>query len=232
MVDAHSNDRTQAIALQAGAQVIVRPWSDFVEARTFALHAVRTPWTLMLDADEILDDRLRGAISQIAFACPAGEPEVDGYRLSRTTFFCGKPMRMWSGEKLLRLFRTDRARLQASPVTRSTAGLHEHWIVDGRTAALPGTIFHQSYPTVASYRVKFERYISIEAEHLQASRSNLARETAVAVLRFGWLLFARGALLDGWRGCYVAYYSALYPVAVAQRVRDCGQGDDLQAHDR
>jgi hypothetical protein len=29
----------------------------------------------------------------------------------------------------------------------------------------------------------------------------------------------RGAALDGWRGLYVAWYSAMYPAAVARKAR-------------
>jgi hypothetical protein len=35
--------------------------------------------------------------------------------------------------------------------------------------------------------------------------------------RLGWLLVARGALLDGPRGWYVAYRSAMYPAVAARK---------------
>ena len=38
---------------------------------------------------------------------------------------------------------------------------------------------------------------------------------AKGVLRFGHMLLGPGALLDGWRGVYVAYFSAMYPAVVA-----------------
>ena len=54
VLDARSCDRTVEFARSAGAEVIEREWSGFVDARRFALSQVRTSWTLMIDADEAL----------------------------------------------------------------------------------------------------------------------------------------------------------------------------------
>ncbi|MGH7728194.1 MAG: glycosyltransferase, partial [Vulcanimicrobiaceae bacterium] len=83
VVDAESTDRTVAVARAAGAEVIVRPWPGFVAARREALAFVQTPWTLMLDADERLDSALAAAIL-------AADGASAGYRMRRTTFFCGR----------------------------------------------------------------------------------------------------------------------------------------------
>ncbi|HEV3088758.1 MAG TPA: glycosyltransferase family 2 protein, partial [Candidatus Elarobacter sp.] len=152
VLDADSRDQTAAIARAHGAEVETRPWTGFVNARRYALGRVTTPWALMLDADELLDATLRDAIL-------TARGEVAGYRLRRVTMLCGRPVRAagWSNEKLLRLFRTDRARVAANELG---ADLHERWIVDGPIADLPGAIVHDSYPTLASYRAKFDRYTS------------------------------------------------------------------------
>ncbi|MGC1379696.1 MAG: glycosyltransferase family 2 protein, partial [Candidatus Baltobacteraceae bacterium] len=162
VLDAGSRDHTVQFARAAGARVEQREWTDFVEARRYALSQVATPWALMIDADEALDDVLCDAILN----APAG---VDGYRLRRTTYFCGKPMRLWRNESLLRLFRTDRVELEAHPAAASGASLHEGWSSDGTIGELPGTLLHYSYPDVATYRRKFDRYTSIEAESMPGS---------------------------------------------------------------
>ncbi|HTX58505.1 MAG TPA: glycosyltransferase, partial [Verrucomicrobiae bacterium] len=118
VLDAQSQDRTVEFARAAGAEVIERAWTDFVDARHYALSRVRTRWALMLDADEALDDVLRDAIAL------AGD-EVDAYRVRRTTYFCGKALRMWRNEPLVRLFKTQRVALDASPAAGGTAALHE-----------------------------------------------------------------------------------------------------------
>jgi hypothetical protein len=203
-----SRDRTVEFARGWGAEVIERAWTDFVDARRFALGQVRTPWALMLDADEALDDVLRNAILQAS-------SDVDAYRVFRTTYFCGKPMRLWTREPLIRLFQPGRVRLEAHPAGGGDAALHERWVSDGTVRDLSGTLLHYSYPDVATYRVKYDLYTSTEAASLKPSLARALAATATGALRFGWMLLAKGALLDGWRGVYVAYHSAVYPAVVS-----------------
>ncbi|MFZ0030266.1 MAG: glycosyltransferase family 2 protein [Candidatus Cybelea sp.] len=210
VLDAGSRDHTVQFARGAGARVIQRDWTDFVDARRFALAQVQTPWALMIDADEALDDVARDAIV-------GASPDGDAYRIKRTTYFCGKPMRIWRNEPLVRLFRTDRVTLEAHPAAASTAQLHEAWSCEGPVGDLPGTLLHYSYPDVRSYRAKYERYTMVEAEQMKGSPVGLLAACAASVGRLAWLLFARGALLDGPRGWYVAYRSATYPAVAARK---------------
>lgn len=56
-VDTGSNDRSQEIAFQLGAEVYNLPWQyDFSASRNYALDQVRGDWVLVLDADEILPE--------------------------------------------------------------------------------------------------------------------------------------------------------------------------------
>jgi glycosyltransferase involved in cell wall biosynthesis len=203
VLDALSSDHTVTYAIAAGARVIERRWSDFVDARRYGLAQITTPWVLMLDADEALDDRLRDAI----LAAPG---DADGYTMRRTTYFRGKAMRMWRDEPLLRLVRTGAARVD-------DAVLHERLVCDGTIRALGGTLLHYSYPDARSYREKFARYTAIEALAQPASRWRWVGQSALVAPRFANNLLRRGALLDGPRGWYIAWYSALYPATVAAK---------------
>jgi glycosyltransferase involved in cell wall biosynthesis len=68
IVDTGSTDRTIEIAREAQAQVESFEWVDcFSSARNFALSFVRTPWTLTLDADDIvLNPELIGSITEFS----------------------------------------------------------------------------------------------------------------------------------------------------------------------
>ncbi len=210
VLDARSRDHTIQFARGAGAEVVQREWTDFVDARRFALSCVRTPWVLMIDADEALDDVLRESI----VGC---SDEADAYVVSRTTYFCGRPMRLWRNEPLLRLFRPERAVLEARPAAGGTAAVHERWTSQGKIARLPGTLLHFSYPDYASYRVKYDSYTSTEARGIRGSLFGLAAAWLEGASRFWWLLFGKGAVLDGPRGIYVAYKSAMYSAVVARK---------------
>lgn len=210
VIDHESSDRTPDLARSLGATVIVREFDGFVNARRFALSQVRTPWTLMLDADEALDATLRDAIV-------AAPEDFDAYAMLRTTFYCGRALRMWRGERLLRLFKTSQVRLEAAPAAGGDAQLHERWTCDGATATLPGTLLHYSYPTAQAYREKFERYTSVESHGVLPSRKTLLAEWLRTPLRFAWYAFVRGAALDGTAGLQVAWWSARYPADVQRK---------------
>ncbi len=212
VIDARSRDRTVEFARAAGAQVVERDWDGFVNTRRFAASAVATPWTLMIDADEALDDALRDAIV-------SADGDVDGYVVRRSTYYCGKPLRMWRNEPLLRLFRTGRARLEAHSAAGGSAELHERWVCDGPVNELAGTLLHYSYGDAASYRAKFERYTDLEAGAMRSSPWDVAREWLLVWPRWLRLLFVKGALLDGSRGIEAAYWSARYRYAACRKAR-------------
>lgn len=212
VLDAASRDDTAAVARALGADVETRPWAGFVNARRYALGRTRTPWALMLDADELPDAVLCRAILAARPGTDAGHA-IAGYNVRRVTMLCGRPVHTagWSNERLLRLFRTDRARVAANEVG---ADLHERWLVDGPIGDLPGAIVHDSYPTLASYRTKFDRYTTVEAAALPPSRRAYLRALAVLPLRFVWSIVRYGGWRDGWRGTFVAWESARYRVVV------------------
>ena len=212
VLDACSSDDTVAVARRAGATVLERRWTDFVDARTFALDNVRSPWTFMLDADEQLDETLRNAILNV-------DPEamgIEGYRVRRATRFCGEVVHAfgWDNEMILRMFRTDRGIVTAHPVAGGDAALHERWSVPGNVGDLDGILFHDSYPAERTYAQKYERYTSIEAEGTAPSIAGLLASAFVAPARFVWLLGPRGGLRLGRRGVYIAFWSALYQTIV------------------
>ena len=210
VLDAYSDDHTVEYARSAGAVVESREWTNFVDARRYALSRITTPWVLLLDADEALDDVLCEAIT-------AAEENVDGFIVRRTTYFRGKPMRMWSNEPLLRLARCDRVRVEALPAVGGTAELHERFVCDGPVAELPGTLLHYSYSDGGSYRERFEVYTAIEARGLDANPGRVLVQLLLLPMRLLNNLLRKGALLDGPRGWYVAWYSALYPFVVASK---------------
>ena len=211
VLDAESTDATVEVARGCGAQVEVRGWSGYVDARRYALGRVATPYVFMLDADELLSDELAAALS-------GDLTRADGFRVRRVTMLVGRAVRAagWSAERLVRCFRVDRAHVEAHSVGGG-ADLHERWIVDGTMADLPGMIVHDSYPTVASYRERFARYTNIEAAALTGSPAACVRAMLELPLRFAWWWMRYGAWRDGWRGLFVAWYSALYPLAVQWR---------------
>ena len=212
VLDAESTDETVALARER-AQVEVRPWGGYVEARRYALGRVATRFAFMLDADEALDPVLGAALCG-----PLGD--CDGYRVHRVTMLAGRAVRAagWSREQLVRCMRSDRAVCVAASVGGG-ADLHERWQILGRVGDLPGTIVHDSYPSVGAYFEKFDRYTRIEAEAIGPSWQRLLLASAAFPVRVAWSMLRYGGWRDGWRGWFVAWYVAAYPLVVQWRAQ-------------
>lgn len=210
--DSESTDSTAQLAKARGARVVDGAWHGFAQTRLDAVALVATPWTFMLDADERVTPEL--SMELTALDPPAG---VAAYSVPRRNYFCGKWIRGagWWPDRLVRLFRTGHAGITSRH--GGEAALHETWQPDGASAPLASPLDHHSYATLADYRAKFERYTDIEASALPADPLAVVSSSSVFPLRALWLLFGRGAILDGWRGAYIAWCSALYPVAVAAK---------------
>ena len=212
--DSQSRDATASIARAAGAQVVDGPWRGFARTRLDAAGLVQTPWTFMLDADERLSAPLAGEIAALEVS-----PEIVAYSVARRNWFCGRWIRGagWWPDRLVRLFRTGHATLIARGGGFDTT--HEAWQPDGQVGSLTHPLEHDSYPALVDYRTKFERYTRIEAQAGRGDVQTLLKSASVMPARLLWLLLGRAAILDGWRGLVIAWYSALYPVVVAARAR-------------
>lgn len=208
--DAQSADNTADLAAALGARVISAPWVGFVQARAKAARMVTTPWTFMLDADERLSQALQEELRALA---PSSE--IVAYAAPRRNYFGGKWIRGagWWPDRLVRLFRTGRARVVARPGSEG-AQLHEVWVPDGARGALASPIDHYSYASVRDYRAKFARYTALEAQAAIPSLLRTAGALATVPWRFAWLSIVRRGIFDGPLGIYVSAASAAYPAAV------------------
>lgn len=200
VVDDARDDDTAAVAARHGARVVRRAFDGFGPQRQFALAQCRESWVLWIDADERL---VADAPEAIARAVAA--PIADGYRLRRRTWFLGRPIRFcgWQNERVLRLFRRDRARFDDAPV-------HERVEVQGTLADLPATLDHLSYETWEDCRRKLVHYSAANAERLarDGRRASLLDVVARPPLRFARMYVLQLGVLDGARGFLVCALAA------------------------
>lgn len=101
VIDTGSDDQTVAMAEQEGARVVSRPWpKNFAMARNWALDEVTTPWTLMLDADEVLmGDDIPNLLDGVS------RPTADAYNI-RIVSLTDRAEDL-SEARVTRLFRND-----------------------------------------------------------------------------------------------------------------------------
>lgn len=106
VVDSFSTDATVEIACRYADVVIRRSFVDFAEQKDFGLRCLSSPWALIVDADERVDDALaREVIDAVA------RDDHDGYWLLRRNRFFGRTISGagWQRDRVLRLFRREGA---------------------------------------------------------------------------------------------------------------------------
>ena len=193
VLDAATRDDSRAVAARAGADVVERPLEDFGKQRQFGLEHCREPWILWLDADERLDPAAEAALRRAV----ENDGPAAGYRLERRTWFLGRRIRYcgWRGERIVRVFRRDRARFEP-------AAVHERVTVEGAIADLPGTMEHHSYEDWRACRDKLVRYAALGAEKArrEGRRSGPLDVLLRPPLRFFRMYVLQAGFLDGAHG--------------------------------
>lgn len=88
--DTGSTDESPAIARDFGAEVVTIPWEqDFSLARNRLLERRKCDWILVLDADEMLDERGGAEIRELVEA-----PDVYAYHNPRWNYVCDSSTRL------------------------------------------------------------------------------------------------------------------------------------------
>lgn len=204
VVDSGSTDRTPEIAKRFGAKLLQpADWPGFGPQKQRAQEAATGEWILSLDADEWIEEGLRGEILAVLNG-PAAKP---AYRMPRRNRFMGEIVRHggWWPDYVLRLYRRERGRFNDNLV-------HESVVVEGEVGTLKNPIEHDTIATPADADGKIERYAQIAARELLArGRSStpwLAKVRGAAAYIRSYVL--QLGFLDGRTGLRVASYQARY----------------------
>jgi len=213
VVENDSLDDTVALAKAAGATVISPPFTTIGLARNQGIVRAKTPWILVLDADERCTPELAQEIQ-----ATIRQTEYTAFRIPRRNFFLGKEIHHggWGGgnDKPIRLFRRD-LRYNANKV-------HEH--IDAQEGAQLGelkkSLIHFTYTSLDQYFEKFVRYSRWWAEQNYARGR---RGTAAAIFvrppaRFVRMYLLRGGFRDGARGLVLASLAAASVIAKYARL--------------
>lgn len=151
IVDSYSADNTVDIALQYGAQVVQRRFRGFGDQWNFAMSQlpIRAPWTMKLDPDERLTDRLK---ANLGVALAAGGAE--SFCMDRRLWFMGRPLPV--RHELVRVWKTGHCRF-------SNVLVNEHPLVDGKQIRIDGEIEHHDSPDLHHWLEKQNAYTTSEA---------------------------------------------------------------------
>jgi len=201
VVDSGSTDKTVDIAKKFGARVFVEEWKGYGPQKQSALQKCKGEWILFLDADEVIDKKLKEEIKKAIKSS-----EVVGYKIRRRTVYLGKPLRfLWSNEYLLRLVKRN-----ANP--KWVGNIHEKLSVEGKVRTLKrGTIYHYTYRSLKEHYLKSIKYAELTAEerYKKGKKPSLVRFFLSPLWAFFKAYLLKGGILEGRRGFLIAFSYAL-----------------------
>ncbi|MGI9265096.1 MAG: glycosyltransferase family 2 protein [Gammaproteobacteria bacterium] len=205
VIDSGSTDGTQNLcAGYPNCRIIEQPFLGYGPQKRFGVERARHDWILSIDADEVPDTLMQGAIRTLL---RDGFGDNAGFHLSRRLSFLGREFRHGkeSGQRILRLF--DRRKGNYTP-----AVVHEKVEVEGAVGELDGRLIHNSYRDLGDYFSKFNRYTSLMAKQMY-DRGGRAHRIGI-VLRPPWVFLQyyllRGNFLNGFAGFVYALLTAHY----------------------
>ena len=213
VVENDSLDDTVALAKAAGATVISPPFTTIGAARNQAIVRAKTPWILVLDADERCTPELAQEIQ-----ATIRQTECPAFKVPRRNYFLGKEIRHggWGGgkDKPIRLFRRD--------LRYNSNQVHEHVDVpDGaQMGELKNSLLHYTYTSLDQYFEKFNRYSRSWAEqnYARGRRGSAAAVFFGPPARFVSMYFLKGGFRDGARGLVLACLAAASVMAKYARL--------------
>jgi glycosyltransferase involved in cell wall biosynthesis len=203
VVDSGSRDGTAQIARQFGARFLHQDWLGYVGQKNMALSLATNDWVFSIDADEELSPELQQQIAVVKRDSTVSD--IAGFSVPRCVLYEGRWIRHgdWYPDRLVRLFRRDRARFVGGKV-------HERLDVAGAIRPLSGELFHHSFRDAADHWERCQRYARLWAETQYETRRTATALAPLLHAAFRWFrgyVLKRG-FLDGRQGWNIAKFSA------------------------
>lgn len=238
--DSQSTDATVEIARGAGAHVHRRVFDDYATHRNAALLLpFKHPWLFLLDADERPTTELSAEMQRVVAEAPAN---TAGFRLRRRDFLFGTWLKHAQiSPYYIRLVRPKRASY--------TRAINEVLEVDGPIAELIHPLDHYPFSKgIAHWITKHNIYSTMEAELIfrQQGLNNPSLRAAFGdpdfhtrrlhqkaifyrlpgrpLIKWCYMMFVRGAVLDGAAGIAYATLQSIYEYMIVLKTKELRRG--------
>ena len=199
VVDSFSGDETVATARPRATALYQRPYTSPSEQKNWAAARARCDWVLVLDADEVVSDRLRAEIAAL-------DPQHHaGFWIRRRSEYLGRTIRGcgWQRDKVLRLY--DRRRASYPP-----ARVHEEVEAAGPVGRLAAPLAHTPYRGVEHHLEKIDAYTSRGAQQYveRGGRLELVNMVLHPPFRFVRMYLLQRGCFDGYPGLVLCLLSS------------------------
>jgi glycosyltransferase involved in cell wall biosynthesis len=166
VIDSQSTDATVQIAEAHGAHAVQFHYQGgWPKKRQWAMESLplANDWIFLVDADEALTPELAREI-RVAIQ----NPSCDGYYIALRMFFLGRELHHSSASfEKLSLFRRGKGRyecrLRAQDASMADMEVHEHIVVEGKTAKLQHPLLHHNVESLSHYIRKHDEYSNWDA---------------------------------------------------------------------
>lgn len=195
--DNGSTDATIKISKEFNnVNLIQGDFLGFGETKNKASSYAKNDWILILDSDEVLDEKLintlktknldKNCVYMIKF---------NAYYKNKQIKYCG-----WSGQKIKRLFNKTVTKFNNNKV-------HENIIdKDLKIEVLDGFVKHYSYSSISDFIIKVDRYSTIFAEEkVGVKKSSPLKAILNGFFSFFKTYFIKKGFLDGYAGLIIAF---------------------------
>jgi glycosyltransferase involved in cell wall biosynthesis len=175
VVDSQSTDATVEIARSFGAHVVQFHYQGgWPKKRQWAMGSLQLAhdWIFLVDADEALTPELAQEIRSAM-----QNPQFNGYYIALRMHFLGRELRH-SGASFekLSLFRRGQGRfecrLKDQDESMADMEVHEHVVVEGKTAKLKYPLLHRNVESLSHYIRKHDEYSNWEARVWMEGEAN------------------------------------------------------------
>lgn len=218
VIDSLSTDNTVNISKQHGAKIILQPFLGYVAQRNFANEQANHDWVLVLDADEVISEKLEQSILQIKQTTPA----YTAYKFSRLTNYCGTWIKHsgWYPDKKIRLINRKSGHWAGQKV-------HEYWQQNQQepVGALKGDILHYSFYTISQHIRQMEHFSELWARAAAENGKNCSLFKIWIGPKWNFItnFIFRLGFLDGYPGYLVCKYNAFYTSIKYAKTRQYAQ---------
>jgi glycosyltransferase involved in cell wall biosynthesis len=236
VLDSFSTDDSVAIAHAAGAHVVQRAFDNHAAHRNFGFTLpFKHPWLLILDADERPTPSLIVEMQRVVLTAA---PETSGYRMRRRDFLFGS----WLKHAQLSPFYIRLVRPERSAYTRA---INEVLEVEGNILDLAEPLDHFPFSKGISQWVdRHNWYSTLEARLIvdQQGLQNPSLKTALTdkdfhtrrlhqkalfyrmpgrpLIKWCYMMFFRGAILDGPAGIAYATLASFYEYLIVLKTKE------------
>lgn len=223
VLDSVSTDDTAAIVREfPNAELVERRFDNHTAQWNHGVDLVQTRWVLSLDADYVLTDRF---VAELGSLKPGDD--VDAFYAPFRYCVFGRPLRACLYPPRALLFRRDRCRYVADGHTQL---LH----APGKSISLTAPVDHDDRKPLSRWLVSQDNYAKLEVVKLTKANSDTLRlqdrlrlkMIYAPIVTLLYTLFARGVILDGWRGWYYAFQRTIAEIILSLRLLERKLSDD------